>query len=164
MSAARHSGKAGRKNAASAAAAANAFDLRGLKDALPAEAPEDDAPAIPSEPFRLLDLPLELRLKIYEYYLFTPREKRLPRHIITRSALTAYNLQSERVAIIPSCGFFKGRSALLTSCTQVHAEVAWLLYATQSFRIFATQDNDHKPTVDRIPGRYKPLVRTAELV
>ncbi|KAI5283229.1 hypothetical protein KEM54_002302 [Ascosphaera aggregata] len=135
------------------------FNLRSLNEALQEVISNNSI-----EPFPLLFLPPELRLRIFEHFFFSPRERKLPRGMIVRSQATATGLQPEGISIIPSCGFFKGRVNLMLCCRQIHEECSALLYSTQSFKIFAHHHNDHKPTLDQIPLTYKPLVKTAELV
>ncbi|KAI5297856.1 hypothetical protein KEM56_004486, partial [Ascosphaera pollenicola] len=43
-------------------------------------------------------------------------------------------------------------------------EVAALLFGTQTFRLWAAHVEDHKPTVEQIPSRYRHLVRTVQAV
>jgi hypothetical protein len=85
-----------------------------------------NAGQIDSNPFRLLDLPTELRMRIYEYYLFTPRYERT-----FRGSFTA--ISTDRLLSIDT--YYSGPEnggpltpAILKSNNQLREEAGQLYY------------------------------------
>ncbi|KAK2756996.1 hypothetical protein FQN54_004964 [Arachnomyces sp. PD_36] len=96
-------------------------------------------------PFRFLDLPSEIRNKIYSLILFSPTR------INPRTGLPKAPPASHRISLF------------LTS-HQIHDEASYIYYSAQKFRIFQIQDYLRVPTLRSLPPRYRPCVTTLELI
>lgn len=95
--------------------------------------------SIPTEPFRFLDLPSELRNRVYHDVLFSKPEYR---SVKRRSSRIACLLVSKRM----------------------HGEAAYVLYTTQKFKVFPVQVFDAPPTVVELPPRYQAFVANLEMI
>jgi hypothetical protein len=114
------------------------------------EPDEDQSPylqvqPVERDPFRFLDLPSEIRNRIYAFILISPRR------INTITGIAKPAPSAHRIAVF------------LTS-HQIHDEAAYIFYSTQTFRIFPIQDSSKLPTVRALAPRYRPYITTIELV
>lgn len=108
------------------------------EDSEPVE--EVEEPVLP--PFQFLDLPSELRNKIYDLILLSKSEHR---------GLVGKRKRSSKLCI------------LLTS-QQLHQEASYVLYTSNCFRVFPIQDFTATPAIEEIPQRYRSLVTNLEMV
>jgi len=95
--------------------------------------------------FRLLDLPAEIRLRIYEFVLRADRTV----------DLGAYN--HHKIAPLFTL-FFASR--------QLHDEASRVFYGINAFRIFSTDGkfiHSKKPLLSRFPSTYRSAITTIEL-
>jgi len=105
------------------------------------------AKARPKKPkaFRLLELPAEIRLRIYEIVL----------HVDRTIDLGAYNHHK----IVPLLNLF-------LACRQLHDEALRVFYGINSFRIFSTDGkfiHTRKPLLSRFPSTYRSAITAIEL-
>lgn len=140
----------------------NAMDNLTLRDLYPdlhwgavqREQGEDEQPE-QREYFRFLDLPSELRLRIYSFVLFAAtRRRRLQRNTGSVGASS----KNPPVAPLPE------RLSLFLVSKQVHAEASDYFYSIQTFRVFPIQDYSRMPTVRALPPRYRASISNIELI
>jgi hypothetical protein len=105
----------------------------------PEEEPFDtDVPI--KEPFRFLDLPPEIRNRVYAIALLSKSGYR--------------GLDGKKKTAI----------SLLTVNKKVHIEASYVLYSSQSFRIFPLQDFMPKPVIQELRPMYRSMVTKLEMV
>lgn len=105
----------------------------------------------PRGPFRFLDLPSELRNRIYEHAIFVPEDA-------SRDGTVDLNPVMSRM-IAP-------RLRLLQTCKRVYEEAYPIFYGRQAIRIFPTHPaymNSKKPVLMQLPRRYRQAIQTLEL-
>lgn len=107
-------------------------------------------------PFRFLDLPTEIRLRIYHFVLFTPTRK--SRAVQNAGTVGSSAKKSKFV------GPTSHRIALFLVSRRVHDEASHMFYSSQIFRLFPVQDFSRRPTVRALPRRHRPSVATIELI
>ena len=100
----------------------------------------DDEPATSDETVNFLALPSELRNRIYYLVLFSKPEYRRKNG----------KRRSTRLSI-------------LLANKRIHDEATYVLYTRQSFRMFALQDFNPKPSIADLPPHYQKLVTNLEL-
>ncbi|KAJ5863704.1 uncharacterized protein N7529_005620 [Penicillium soppii] len=107
------------------------------------------------KPFRLFDLPSEIRLRIYHFVLFTPTRKSALQRTgnVGTSAKKSKPLASSSVRI-----------ALFLTSRQIHDEATHYFYSTQTFRVLPVQDFLKMPTVRGLPRRHRASITTIELI
>ncbi|EAW11413.1 uncharacterized protein ACLA_091110 [Aspergillus clavatus NRRL 1] len=105
-------------------------------------------------PFRFLDLPSEIRLRIYDLYLFTTYRWKSQRSNGSVGA-SARN---------PPIAPYRNRIALFLVSWRVHDEATDYFYSMLTFRVFPIQDWCRTPTVRGLSARYRPFVTTIELI
>ncbi|KAK7513963.1 hypothetical protein IWZ03DRAFT_246298 [Phyllosticta citriasiana] len=102
-------------------------------------------PQQPQQPFRLLDLPAEVRLRIYEHILLVP-------HTIDLDPSNTYTLSP--------------RLRLLLASRQLHDEAYRVFYGGNTFRLFPVHGrfiHTRKPLLARISPRCRAAITTVEL-
>jgi hypothetical protein len=137
-------------------------DVNSIQDALQRatlQDPTEDQPKTaqakkPCFRFRFLDLPSEIRLRIYSFVLFTPRRRRALR---TTGSVGA---SSKNKPVAPVAD----RMSLFLVSRRLHDEASHLFYSAQTFRLFPIQDYSRLPTVRALPRRYLPSITTIELI
>jgi len=92
-------------------------------------------------PFPFFELPAEIRNRIYKLVLFTK---------------ASYRLIDNRLR--PS------RTGILAANKRVHQEAAYVLYSTNSFRIFPLQDFTPAPIIYELRPMYRAMVTKLEMV
>ncbi|KAJ5888183.1 hypothetical protein N7495_008224 [Penicillium taxi] len=114
----------------------------------------DSEPELPN-PFRFLDLPSEIRERIYHFVLFTPTRRSA---LLNRGTVGASAKKSKAVAPISH------RIGLFLASRQIHDEASYYFYSTQIFRVFPIQDFSRIPTVRALPRRHRSSVTIIELI
>lgn len=94
---------------------------------------------VPVKPFPFLDLPSELRIKVYEHY-FSDAEKVLD---LDRDNYKRYH---------KALGFVR-------VCRLVHTELTHLFYSTRAIRVFPTQPGKYFKSKKPLLARLKPIQR-----
>ncbi|KAJ6131476.1 hypothetical protein N7523_001182 [Penicillium sp. IBT 18751x] len=106
--------------------------------------------------FRFLDLPSEIRLRVYHFVLFTPTRK----SALQNKAGSVGSSAKKKKPVAPT----SHRVALFLTSHRIHDEASHFFYSSQIFRLFPVQDFQRMPTVRAIPRRYRSSVSTIELI
>lgn len=114
--------------------------LSGLDpDETPAQVP---APIPPKkkkrEPFRFLDLPAELRIEVYTYF-------------VTADDVVDLNTENHK--------YIRKKLSILKTCKLIHREASHVFYGINTFRIFPTQGGRYFKTKKPLLARLKPHQR-----
>lgn len=117
--------------------------------------PDSDAELPLLKPFRLLDLPSEIRLQIYHFVLFTPTRK----SALKRTGNVGASSKKSK-PLAPS----SHRLALFLVSRQLHDEATHFFYSTQTFRVLPIQDFLRMPTIRALPSRHRASITTIELI
>jgi hypothetical protein len=105
-------------------------------------------------PFRLFDLPTEIRLKIYDFVLWGSKRK------IAARPNGNVGASSKNKPLAP----LSQRLSLFLACRRIHDEASQLFYSAQIFRVFPIQDYSRLPTLASLAPSHWPLIRTIELI
>jgi hypothetical protein len=116
---------------------------------------ETDPEPVIQRPFRLLDLPSEIRLHIYHFVLFTPKRK----SALQRTGNVGTSAKKSK-PLAPS----SHRIALFLASRQIHDEATHYFYSTQTFRVLPIQDFLRMPTIRGLPQRHRASITTIELI
>lgn len=111
----------------------------------------------PRQPFRFLDLPSELRLRIYSFILFATTHRRWLQQTRTTGSVGASS-KNPPTAPLPE------RLSLFLVSKQVHLEASDYYYSIQTFRVFPIQDYSKMPTIRSLPPLYRPSISNIELI
>lgn len=131
----------------------DALERINLQDS-PAEQKREKAGKKAVKPFRFLDLPSEIRIRIYAFVLFTPRRKKALR---TTGSVGA---SSKNKPIAP----VSDRISLFLVSHRLHEEATYVFYSSQTFRLFPIQDYSRLPPIRNLPPRYRPSITSIELI
>lgn len=96
---------------------------------------------VPAEPFHFLNLPSELRIKIYDYFF--------------QDIDGVLDLAPDNHKKI------HGKLRLMRVCRQVHDEATYAFYSSRTFRIFPTHPGRYFKTKKPLLARMKPVQRRA---
>ncbi|KAJ5684370.1 uncharacterized protein N7477_000715 [Penicillium maclennaniae] len=116
----------------------------------------EPAPQPVRKSFRFLDLPSEIRLRVYHFVLFTPTRK----SALQNKAGSVGSSAKKKKPVAPT----SHRVALFLTSHRIHDEASHFFYSSQIFRLFPVQDFQRMPTVRAIPRRYRSSVSTIELI
>lgn len=109
--------------------------------------PQPFEPTKPTTPFRFLDLPSELRLKVYGHYFAG----------LTRTI----DIAPENTQLIYA------KTTLLRTCKQVYRESSHFFYANHTFRLFSTDprrfNKRKRPLIARLKPHQRASLTTLEL-
>ncbi|KAJ5750378.1 hypothetical protein N7533_007406 [Penicillium manginii] len=127
----------------------------------PVEEPEPELELEPEPepqrgPFPFLELPSEIRLRVYHFVLFTPTRKSSAK----KNAGTVGSSAKKSKHVAPT----SHRIALFLTSHRIHNEASHMFYSSQIFRLFPVQDFSRRPTVRALPRRHRPSVTTIELI
>ena len=101
--------------------------------------------------FRIFDLPSEIRNEIYALVLFAVPAADLR----TRVKWTTNKTPSRKRTI---------RIPILVASKRFHLETSYILYSSQTFRVFSIQDYSPIPTLAQIAPIYRSYLTNIELV
>lgn len=113
-------------------------------------------PELQRGPFPFLELPSEIRLRVYHFVLFTPTRKSGAK----KNAGTVGSSAKKSKHVAPT----SHRIALFLTSHRIHDEASHMFYSSQIFRLFPVQDFSRRPTVRALPRRHRPSVTTIELI
>jgi hypothetical protein len=106
------------------------------------DAAEAPAPIPPKkkkrEPFRFLDLPAELRIEVYTYF-------------VAADDVVDLNTQNHK--------YLRKKLSILKTCKAIHREATHVFYSINTFRIFPTQGGRYFKTKKPLLARLKPHQR-----
>ena len=101
---------------------------------------------------RFFDLPMEIRLQIYKFVLFSFGSRRRPGGSVGAS--------SKNMAVAP----LSHRVSLFLASRRIHDEASRYFYSTMLFRLFPVQDYSRLPTVRGLSPRYRNCLSKVELI
>lgn len=120
---------------------------------------EEDEPEHDPKPFSFLDLPSEIRNRIYTIILtFQPlpppkgRKKKRP-------SARERKIPAALAAQLP----LRKRTAILLCNSQIHAEASYILYSTKHTLLFPVYREPYAMNLRDIPAQYVPCIATLEL-
>ncbi|KAJ5095741.1 hypothetical protein NUU61_005097 [Penicillium alfredii] len=109
----------------------------------------------PTGLFRFLDLPSEIRLRIYHFVLFTPTRKNALR---SNGSVGASAKKNKPLSPLSH------RLSLFLVSHRIHDEATHHFYSSQTFRLFPVQDFSRLPPLRSLPRRHRPSITTIELI
>lgn len=101
--------------------------------------------------FRIFDLPSEIRNSIYHLVLFAVPASYLRARVRWITNKTPARKRTSRIPI-------------LVACKRFHLEASYVLYSSQTFRVFSLHDFNPLPTLAQISPLYRPCLTRIELV